>query len=79
MINSTEYKLSGNEFKVLQFLKTHKDNISLSELSSNVNMSARSLQTHLRVLHGFYIIEKENDSDSGVNKYTVNELEEWRL
>jgi predicted transcriptional regulator len=74
-MNSIEYKLKGNEFKFLQFLKTVDEPISYRRLAQNLNMSDRAIRNLVRVLHGLYVIEKENKT--GTNEYTINEYEKW--
>lgn len=77
IFNPIEYKLTGNEFKLLQLLKTIKEPISYNELSKKTNINDRSLRNIVRVLHGMYIIEKE--IVKGKNKYTINSYEKWLL
>jgi len=59
----------------LQFLKTVNEPISYRILAQNLNMSDRGVRHLVRVLHGLYVIEKENKT--GTNKYTINEYEKW--
>lgn len=77
MINEIEYKLKGNEFKLLQFFKGNQGYNSLSKIQEKTGITTRSLQKQISVLHGFYIIEVDNST--GINKYTVNDENEWRL
>lgn len=74
-MESIEYKLKGNEFKVLQLLKTIQKPISYRELSLKTNITERCLRDIIRILHGFHVIEKENIK--GTNKYIVNEYKNW--
>ena len=75
MINPIEYKLTGNEFKFLQFLKTIDEPISYRELSQALDISEKGLRNIVRVLHGLYVIEKDNST--GKNKYTINNYNNW--
>lgn len=77
MINPIEYQLQGNEFKLLQLLKTIDEPISYSELSKRINISDRSIRNIVRILHGLYVIEKE--VVNGKNKYTINNHDSWLL
>lgn len=81
LINPVELKLKGNEFKLLQFLKTIDHEISYRQLSENLHISDRQLRDLVRVLHGFYIIEIEKVKKNPyiVNKYIINPYEKWTL
>lgn len=77
MINEIEYKLSGNEFKLLQFLKVNQGTNSLKTIQEKIGTTSRNLQRQVNVLHGLYIIEIEDDK--GTNSYIVNDVEKWRI
>lgn len=77
MINTIEYKLHGNDFKLLQFLKTIDRPISNREISSELNISDRTIRSCVKVLREHNIIKTTR-----VNltyQYFVNDFSLWNM
>ena len=75
---SKEYKLKGNEYKFLQYLKVQENDESLAEISDNLNIDAKTLKKIVRILEGLYVIEVERETTKK-NKYTINDYGEWNV
>lgn len=77
MINPIEYKLQGNDFKLLQFLKTVNNPISNIELSNALEISERTIRSCVKVLREHNIIKTTR-----VNltyQYFINDLALWDI
>lgn len=77
MINPIEYKLQGNDFKLLQFLKTVNNPISNVELSNALEISERTIRNCVKVLREHNIIKTTR-----VNltyQYFINDLALWDI
>ena len=77
MINTIEYKLQGNDFKLLQFLKTVNNPISNRELCNALNISERTIRNCVKVLkeHEIITIKKVETT----NQYFINDLALWSI
>jgi len=77
MINPIEYKLQGNDFKLLQFLKTVNNPISNRELSNALEISERTIRSCVKVLkeHEIITIKKVETT----NQYFINDLALWHI
>ena len=72
-----EYRLKGNEFKLLQYLKNINRPISISELSSILHISDRGIKDNLKTLKEYNIIKIS--TVKGINKYIINNVDAWKL
>lgn len=77
MINPIEYKLQGNDFKLLQFLKTTNKPITNRELCNALNVSDRTIRDCVKVLkeHEIITIKKAKTT----NHYFINDLALWNI
>ncbi len=79
-----EYKLKGNEFKLLQFLKTLDDVMPYREIAHHVNISQRQITSLLKTLKEYNMIRVEKVKvqkykGASTNKYIVNDSSEWTM
>lgn len=72
-----EYKLSGNEFKLLQFLKTVSRPITLSEISRTINVNDRTLKDLINSLKSTNVLTVHKVK--GINQYNINDYFLWNL
>ncbi len=76
-----EYKLIGNEFKILQFLKTVDEPISQADMSIVLNINTRTIRMSLQSLREKKVIVSEKVERRGKypSKYFVNNIDLWEL
>lgn len=81
MINPREFKLSGNEFKIIQYLKIKNDDTQ-EEMAYKLKLSTRTIRDTLQVLTKLRLIDTINLNKNRLQykyKYKVNDVEKWIL
>jgi DNA-binding MarR family transcriptional regulator len=86
MIDPIEYKLTGNEFKIVQYLKQFDSKqITASEMSKEVGMTSRSIRRIVSDLEHFKVIKinrfppEKGERSTMANEYKLNDKKEWRI
>lgn len=78
MINESEYKLNGVDFKVLQALKY--ENCTQNYLAKKVLIHKNNVQRSLKTLLAYNMVNKEVSIYKGGHfMYTINEVEKWTI
>lgn len=72
-----EYRLKGNEFKLLQYLKTIDHAISINDLVRALYISDRGIKDNLKTLIEYNVLSVS--TVKGVNKYTINNVDTWNF
>lgn len=80
-MDSLEYRLIGNEYKLLQFLKTYNKPISQQDMSVILNMTVRTLRTCIKSLKEYKIIGSNKVRVNGKypSEYVINSQDQWDL
>lgn len=83
-MNRIEYKLKGNEFKLLQYLKTLSKVKTQNEMAQDLHMSIRTIRDNLRNLKDYKVIvfkkaDTKKDRGDYPNMYTINDISLWNL
>lgn len=72
-----EYKLTGNEFKLLHLLKNYNNTMTQREIAKKLNTCVRSIRDNVKTLTDYNIIKVEKVKTK--NKYHVNSTDKWNL
>lgn len=81
-INPVEYKLTGGEFKLLQYLKSQVEAESVADIAAKCGLSDRHVRKAANMLEAFSVIKIERAGIIGqkkVNKYYLEDVENWRI